>query len=118
MEKKIEKLMKSLDCTREEALQILADDAEIEKGEKLFELTPEQKKNAKKYTKTGTRKSSTVTRERKIDFEKEELLARMVEAIRLQVDEITAVKNETEFSFRLGTTNFTVKLIRHRTPKK
>lgn len=118
MEEKILKLMKSLDCTREEAKQILIDDAEIDRGAELFELTPEQKKNAKKYTKTGTRKSTTVTKERKIDYEKEHLLALMVDTIRNEVDEITAVKNETEFSFRLGTTDFTVKLIRHRTPKK
>lgn len=118
MEEKILKLMKSLDCTKEEAIQILKDDAKIEKGAELFELTPEQKKIAKKYTQTGTRKSTTVTKERKIDHEKERLLMLMVEAIRNEVDEITAVKNETEFSFNLGTTNFTVKLIRHRTPKK
>ena len=40
--------MKTLDLTREQALQVIEDDKRIDKGEKLFELTDEQKANAKK----------------------------------------------------------------------
>ena len=46
----IEKLMKNLGISEEEALQVLADDKAIDKGEKLFELSEEQKKVAKKMT--------------------------------------------------------------------
>ena len=44
MEERIKDIMKKLDCTREEAIQILEDDDEIEHGADLFKLTPEQEK--------------------------------------------------------------------------
>ena len=42
MTKEVEKLMKSLDITEQEALQLIEDDKRIDNGEKLFELTKEQ----------------------------------------------------------------------------
>ena len=47
----VKELMEKLDCTEEEALQIIADDEEIEHGADLFELTPEQKKASKVFKK-------------------------------------------------------------------
>ena len=79
-EKRILDLMKSLGCTREEAVQVIAEDEAIDKGEKLYELTAEQKKVAKSMTATGTRKSSgTVKRERKPDEEKQEIIAKIAD---------------------------------------
>ena len=45
----IEKLMKTLGCSKEEALEILEADKAIDKGEKLFELSADQEKESKKY---------------------------------------------------------------------
>ncbi len=42
-EKQVEKLMRLLNISEEEALQVIADDKAIDKGEKLFEQTKEQK---------------------------------------------------------------------------
>lgn len=47
-EKLIQKYMDSLGLTRDEAMQLIADDVAIDKGAKLFSLTPEQEKEAKK----------------------------------------------------------------------
>lgn len=47
-EKLIAQHMASLGLTREEAIQLIADDIAIDKGAKLFSLTPEQEKEAKK----------------------------------------------------------------------
>jgi hypothetical protein len=47
-EKLIQKYMNSLGLTREEAIQLIADDVAIDKGAKLFELSAEQAKEAKK----------------------------------------------------------------------
>lgn len=47
-EKLIASHMKLLGITREEAIQLIEDDRKIDKGEKLFELTPEQKQASKK----------------------------------------------------------------------
>jgi hypothetical protein len=55
-EERIEQLMKSLDCSREEAIQVIADDEAIDKGEKLFELSAEQKKASKDARNTGAKK--------------------------------------------------------------
>lgn len=47
-EKLIQKYMNSLGLTRDEAIQLIADDVAIDKGAKLFELSAEQAKEAKK----------------------------------------------------------------------
>ena len=47
-EKLIAKHMASLGISREEAIQLIADDVAIDKGAKLFSLTPEQEKESKK----------------------------------------------------------------------
>lgn len=47
-EKLIAKYMESLDITREEAIQLIADDVAVDKGAILFPLTAEQEKEAKK----------------------------------------------------------------------
>lgn len=45
--------MKTLDLTREQAIELMQDDDQIDKGVKLFEQTEEQKKASKKYTKVA-----------------------------------------------------------------
>lgn len=67
--------MQTLDLTEEEAKELLADDEKIDKGEKLFELTAEQKANSKKARQTGTRIQTAPTkRERKEDADKRFLI--------------------------------------------
>lgn len=44
MEEQIQKLMKTLGISRAEALEVIAADDEIDHGQKLFELSPDQKK--------------------------------------------------------------------------
>lgn len=86
-EKSILKHMTLLKCTREEAEEIVACDERIDKGEKLFELTPEQEKASKKAraigTKTTTPKAteSKPKRERKADNDKAMLIDEIKSAI-------------------------------------
>lgn len=47
-EKLIAQYMVALGISREEAIQVIADDEAIDHGAKLFELTPEQEKESKK----------------------------------------------------------------------
>ena len=58
----VEKLMKNLGISREEALQVIADDKAIDKGEKLFELSAEQKKAAKQATRADNKPRSAPTK--------------------------------------------------------
>ena len=39
MEERIKLIMKNLECSREEAIQVIKDDEAIDKGEKMFELS-------------------------------------------------------------------------------
>ena len=82
MNKRIFQLMQTLDITEQEALELLEDDEKIEKGEKLFELTDEQKANSKKARQTGTRTQTTpAKRERKEDTDKRFLISILYKAL-------------------------------------
>ena len=51
-ETQVQKFMRLLDCSEEEARQIIADDKAIDKGERMsFDLDPEKEKEAKKMAK-------------------------------------------------------------------
>ena len=56
METQVDRIMKNLRCSREEAEAILAEDKRIDRGEKVdFDLTDEQHKQAMKNANAGTR---------------------------------------------------------------
>ena len=56
METQVDRIMKNLRCSREEAEAILAEDKRIDRGEKVdFDLTNEQHKQAMKNANAGTR---------------------------------------------------------------
>lgn len=114
MTEKIKDLMNNLHCTEAEAIEIIKDDEAIDKGEKLFELTDEQKKNSKKARSTGTRKVTTVHRERKIDETKK----RIMNGFRVFLEGVGAtvdpMKTEAEIHFKFNGEDYSLKLIRHR----
>lgn len=116
-EKRIAQLMKSLDCTREEAIQVIMEDEAIDKGEKLFELSAEQKKVAKAVSGTGTRKRTEIKRERKVDETKKRLL----NAFRIYIEgsggTVEPLTTEAEMHFTFEGDNYTVKLVKHRKGK-
>ena len=65
-ETQVERIMRNLKCSREEAEQILADDKAIDRGERMdFDLSPEVEKQAKKYANTSTRQTNGAKTERK-----------------------------------------------------
>ena len=76
-EKRIKSCAKILGLSIEEATQMLADDERIDRGEKLFELSPEQKK-ASKTARQAPRKvdayGKATARERKTDTDKHDLI--------------------------------------------
>lgn len=114
MEEKIKKLMKSLDISREEALEIISDDEKIDKGQKLFEQTSEQKKATKKYSsvsKAVNAYGKSVTRTRKADEDKRYLINVLAESLgQLEINhevsnierEINLVYNDRKFKIVLS----------------
>lgn len=115
----IQKHMKTLKCSRDEAIDIIRCDDEIDSGNKeLFALTDEQKKLVRKITKADKKPESVkkpTKRERKVDSEKKALLEMIANA--LEGCENVSVKTETEISFTCGENSYSLKLTKHRAPK-
>lgn len=102
-EKLIKSIMKDLECTKEEAEEV----AEMEikaKGIKRYEKAEE----------TKPRKP----RERKVDETKKELIKYFEKALEMVLESPLAIKNESEISFTYKSEQYTLKLIKHRPPKK
>lgn len=123
MEKQIQALMK-LGLSREEALQTLADDADIDKGKpKDFDLTAEQLKNVKQYTKVGTRKTSTTPtkRERKENPTKALIIAELFkflgENAEISAENLEILNKERQIFFKCGENDYELTLTQKRKPK-
>ena len=112
MEEKIQKLMKSLNISREEAIDLIEEDKRIARGEKLDELDPELEKGAKKARQADRKKSDTPTkRERKPKPEKAEICSAMMEGLaELGVADFNITNPEREFLFTHNGTKYKVTL--------
>lgn len=119
-EKRIQELMQALSCSREEAIQIIADDEAIDHGEKLFEMTDEEKKVVKSMTSTGTKKrTATTKRERKPDFEKQDIISKISDFLAdFDGFDVKILNIEREISLLIGENNYSITLTKHRPPKK
>ena len=104
MENKIKSLMENLGCDYETAKQVVLDDERIDKGEKLFEQTAEQKANSKKY-RQGDRKPTVYKldkRERKADADKRQLIALLCATVGEVADNeptVTNIERQIDFEF-------------------
>lgn len=128
-EAQIKKMMDTLKISREEAIEVIKDDEAIDHGEKLFELTAEQKKNAKKavITTGDKRKRSTtpIKRERKPDDIKREIIDTVAHNLDRACfgenldhpQNIQIVKVEREITFTVYGEEYSLTLTKHRKPK-
>lgn len=115
-EKQIVSMMKNLQCTREEAIETLAEDERIEKmsiKEINAEMTDEERKNQKDALKTGKRKSTPTNRVRKVDETKKQLLNEFSTIIEKYGGTVQPLTTEAEMHFVLENSNYTIKLIKH-----
>lgn len=119
-EKRVASLMKSLGCTREEAIEVVREDDEIDgmsMKEVNADLTAEQRKTMKDATKTGTKKRADVKRERKVDETKKRLLSGFRIFLEGLGASVKPLETEAEMHFSFEGAEYTVKLIKHRPPK-
>lgn len=100
-----QELMELLGCDEQTAKQVIADDEKIDKGEKLFEQTAEQKAISKKY-RQGDRKPTVYKldkRERKADVDKRHLIALLAATVN-EITEVeptvTNIERQIDFEFR------------------
>ena len=90
-----------LGLSDEEIKQVLADDKRIDKGEKLFELSAEQEREAKKARNVGRAPTAYkfTKRERKTDQDKADLLNILFSAVLPVCDTYEITNGEREFLF-------------------
>ena len=112
----IEKNMKALEISKKEAIDMWLFDNDYEDNEEVDEMTVKAKA-VKRYEKADAPRKKVV-KERKVDEEKKRLLNFCRIPIEGAGGIVTNVKNEAEFSFTFGDNCYTVKLVKHRPPKK
>ena len=122
MNAEIQKMMKLLGCSEEEAREIVQADKAIDKGEKLFELTPEQEKAAKKARSTGTKKATvynfdTAKKKRKECPDKQHLVSLLAETLRAEVQDLEITNKERELIFKFNGADYRLTLAMPRTKK-
>lgn len=111
----IEKNMKVLEISKEEAIEMWLDDNDYTENEEVEALT-EKAKAVKRYEK-AEKPRKKAERVRKVDEEKGRILKDLQSAVSNYAN-VTNIKNEAEFSFTFGNNCYTVKLVKHRPPKK
>ena len=127
-EKWIQSTMKTLDLTREEALEMWCDDHDIDMGKaKEFDLDPEKQKVVKQMTKAGGKARATESkpRERKPNEEKREIIKYLAYSLgecdkfgENFAESVETVNVEREITFKIGEHAYSLTLTLHRKPKK
>ena len=113
----IEKNSRLLDISKDEAIQMWLEDEGYLENTVVEELTKKAKENRVNHDAKSDKPRKKTERVRKVDEEKKYLLNLLISAINSEKC-IDTVKNETEFSFTFGENSYSVKLIKHRPPKK
>ena len=125
-EEDIQKMMKTLDLTREEAIEMMQDDLDIDRGEqKDFDLPAEKQKAVKEIIAVGTRKTGEkVKRERKPNPDKREIIEIVAQNLTRVCSEnfdraegITVINPERQVDFIYKGVAYSVTLTAHRPPK-
>ena len=118
----IERIMRGLKCSREEAEQILAEDKAIDRGERMrFDLDKEKEKEAKKYARTGTRQTNgvKVERKRKENPTKAQIIAEIAKFLTENgYDSVEITNKERQIALKVGENAFELTLVQKRQPKK
>lgn len=112
--------MQSLDISRADAIEMLQADADIDRGAKLFELTPEQKKVEKKMRKTVKTVSPNgkkVERKMKIDENRELILTSIIDLLNenFKVENLERPEKTTnQIKFKIKNDNFKIVISKER----
>lgn len=117
MNAQVKNLMQTLNISEKEALEIIAEDKEIDRGKNLYELPTELKAGAKKARQANRKRPAKVNRERKVD----EIKKRILDLCRVPLEgagaTVLEMKTETEILFAFGGETYTLKLTKHRPGK-
>lgn len=121
LESEIQKQMKLLNISYEDAKELAEYDYKIDRGvedEQTLATKPtkEQKAMLRKVIHASSDKTrKTSAKERKVDEEKKQILITVADVLQ---EFSPKINKETEINFVIGENSFTLKLTRHRNPKK
>ena len=119
MEEMIVKMMEKLNISREDAIQLIEDDKEVDRMTRMSDiqsdLTEEQKKAAKKAKNVsrGVSEKPTAKREKKVDNVKKEIITTLMGALETATD-FEVLNDEREFTFTVNGEKYTVVLSKPR----
>ena len=120
---KLENLMKTLDISEAEAREVMAYDEAVEHGKPTeYDLTPDQKKVAKKMTNCDHKKQIGTNykfqkRERKKNGAKADLIALIAEMLNAKVENLQVTNEERQVIFDYEGNSYEVNLIQKRKKK-
>lgn len=111
----------NLDLSESEKQELLKYDKMVEAGEKTeFDLTPEQEKVARMYTRTGERKTvyKFTPRKRKPNATKGALIQELTDFLerisQFEVQEVTILNKERQIGFKIGNESYELTLVQKR----
>lgn len=120
-ETQVDRIMKNLRCSREEAESILAEDKKIDRGERVdFDLTAEQHKQAMKNANAGTRttKEGKTARKAPENPTKEGVITALSQFLTENGYNSVEITNKTrQIAFKIGEDAYELTLIAKRKPK-
>ena len=109
MDSQIERIMRSLKCSRAEAEEILAEDKKIDRGEVVdFDLSAEEHKRAMKNANTGTRepKGEKTAKKQRENPEKEQIIQVLATFLResaiFEPNSVEITNKTRQISFKIG----------------
>ena len=122
----VNRIMKGLKCSEQEAKEIYATDCAIDRGEPTdFDLPKEKEKIAKKFAHTGTKKKPTVyqfnKRERKENPTKGGIIAELANFLEknseFATENVEIVNKERQIAFFVSGNKYELTLVQKRKPK-
>ena len=126
-ESQVEKIMRLLGCSEEEALDVSATDKIIDKGGRTqYDLTKEQEKEAMKMSRVDERKAKSVDNKRgKVRAEnptKSGIIAEITEFLsknsQFLCENVEILNKERQIAFKCGENMYELTLVQKRKPKK
>ena len=126
-EQTIEKYIKLLGCTREEAIDIIETDKIIDKGGRTqYDLSKEEEKFAMKISGVNERKAKSADNKRgKVRAEnptKSGIIAEIAEYLTencgFATENVTITNKERQIAFKIGENDYEFTLVQKRKPKK
>ena len=118
--------MKALDIPEAEAIQLVMDDKAVDKCAKLFELSAQQKKVAKKYARTGTKKRTVykfdTAKKKKENPIKQKIIIKIErflnENSEIHAENVQVTNAERQIFFQIGSNDYELTLVQKRKTKK